>query len=136
MRRGSEQGFTLMEVMVAMAILAVGLTSVVAVFARATASISQVEGYERAWMEAQTRLADFLNGEVDASHATSGRSPDLPAGTWRIQSRQDQARPGVSTVTVEVRFAVGGRDHALVLETAQADMTLPVETTSEQTKGP
>ena len=43
MLRTGEQGFTLLEVMVAMGILAAGLTAIVTVFTRSTAALAEAE---------------------------------------------------------------------------------------------
>ncbi|MGE4557985.1 MAG: prepilin-type N-terminal cleavage/methylation domain-containing protein [Desulfovibrionaceae bacterium] len=121
-------GFTLLEVMVAMSILAVGLTAVVMVFSRGAGAVSQVEGYERAGMEAEARLAEYLNGQVSPPDSKTGACENLPGGVWRITAAKDPDRSGVSVVTVTVSFRADGLERELTLETAQADLALPEQT--------
>ena len=120
-----------MEVMVAMAILSIGLVAVAGVYSQAASSISQVEGYERAGMEAEMRLAAFLNAGDIKQGETSGSSETLPGGRWKIVSKNEDDYPGVSRVEITVLFFTEGREHEYVLETAQVDLNLPPESKSQ-----
>lgn len=125
--KSASSGFSLMEVMVAMAILSIGLVSVAGVYSQAASSLSQVEGYERAGLEARMRLAVFLNaGDIKAG-TTSGKCETLPHGRWKIVSQKGSEYPGVYRVKVTVLFFTEGREHEYVLETAQVDLNLPEE---------
>ncbi len=125
--KSPSSGFSLMEVMVAMAILSIGLVAVAGVYSQAASSLSQVEGYERAGLEAQMRLAVFLNaGDIKAG-TTSGHSETLPHGRWKIVSQKESKYPGVYRVRITVLFFTEGREHEYVLETAQVDLNLPAE---------
>ncbi len=124
-------GFTLLEVMVAMAILSIGLVAVAGVYSQATASLSQVEGYERAGLEAEMRLASFLNQGNIKSGTTSGKCETLPHGRWKIVSKKEDDTPGVSRVKITVLFFTEGREHEYVLETAQVEQTLPVQSKTQ-----
>ncbi|WP_419781839.1 type IV pilus modification PilV family protein [Maridesulfovibrio sp.] len=124
-------GFSLMEVMVAMAILSIGLVSVAGVYSQAASSLSQVEGYERAGLEAQMRLAVFLNAADIKAGTTSGNCETLPRGRWKIVSQKEDEYPGVYRVKVTVLFFTEGREHEYVLETAQVDLNLPAESKTQ-----
>ena len=124
--RRAEHGFTLLEVMVAMGILAVGLTAVVTLFSRSTAAIAEAEAFERAGIEGRMRLAEFLNDQPLPPEKRNGACADLPGGIWSVEARKMPDNPDVGVVTVKVRFNAGGRPRILVLETAQADMSLPL----------
>ncbi len=124
-------GFSLMEVMVAMAILSIGLVSVAGVYSQAASSLSEVEGYERAGMEAEMRLAAFLNAGDIKPGTTSGRCETLSGGRWKIVSRNEADFPGVSRVTVTVLFFTEGREHEFVLDTAQVDGNLPLQSKTQ-----
>lgn len=132
--KSASAGFSLMEVMVAMAILSIGLVAVAGVYSQAASALSQAEGYERAGMEAEMRLATFLNAGDIKPGTVSGNCETLPRGRWKIVSKQDDDNPGVSQVKVIVLFFTEGREHEYLLETAQVDLILPVESKS-QTKG-
>jgi prepilin-type N-terminal cleavage/methylation domain-containing protein len=123
----AESGFSLMEVMVAMAILSIGLVAVAGVYSQAAANLSQVEGYERAALEAEMRLASFLNQGNSEPGTTSGACETLSHGRGKIVSKKDPDYSGVIRVMVTVLFFVEGREHEYVLETAQVDQNLPVQ---------
>lgn len=127
MLRTGEQGFTLLEVMVAMGILAAGLTAIVTVFTRSTAALAEAEAFERAGIESRMRLAEYLNDQVTPPAKRNGVCADLPGGIWSVEAKRDSDNPDVSVVTVKVRFKAGGRPRILVMETAQADMSLPLK---------
>ncbi|NDV22270.1 prepilin-type N-terminal cleavage/methylation domain-containing protein [Desulfovibrio sp. JC022] len=129
--KSCNSGFSLMEVMVAMAILSIGLVAVAGVYSQATASLSQVEGYERAGLEAEMRLASFLNQDNLKPGSTSGSCETLPHGRWKIVAKKDSDYDGVSRVKVTVLFFTEGREHEYVLETAQVKQTLPVQSKTQ-----
>ena len=129
--KSASSGFSLMEVMVAMAILSIGLVAVAGVYSQAASSLSQVEGYQRAGMEAEMRLAAFLNAGDINSGENSGNCETLPGGRWKIVSKKDSDYPGVNRVKITVLFFTEGREHEYVLETAQVDLKLPVESKSQ-----
>ncbi|WP_320006597.1 prepilin-type N-terminal cleavage/methylation domain-containing protein [Maridesulfovibrio sp.] len=129
--KASSSGFSLMEVMVAMAILSIGLVAVAGVYSLAASSLSQVEGYERAGMEAEMRLAAFLNAGDIKSGTTAGNCEILPHGRWKIVSQKDAEYSGVYRVRITVLFFTEGREHEYVLETAQVDLNLPVESKNQ-----
>ncbi|WP_415719355.1 prepilin-type N-terminal cleavage/methylation domain-containing protein [Maridesulfovibrio sp.] len=129
--KASSSGFSLMEVMVAMAILSIGLVAVAGVYSQAASSLSQVEGYERAGMEAEMRLAAFLNAGDIKSGTTAGNCETLPHGRWKIVSQKEDENTGVYRVRITVLFFTEGREHEYVLETAQVDLNLPVESKNQ-----
>ncbi len=124
-------GFSLMEVMVAMAILSIGLVTVAGVYSQAASSLSQVEGFQRAGMEAEMRMASFLNTADIKSGENSGSCETLPGGRWRIVSKKDSDYPGVNRIKITLLFFTEGREHQYVLETAQVNLKLPVESKSQ-----
>ncbi|NDV27654.1 prepilin-type N-terminal cleavage/methylation domain-containing protein [Desulfovibrio sp. JC010] len=129
--KSGSSGFSLMEVMVAMAILSIGLVSVAGVYSQAASSLSQVEGYERAGMEARMRLAAFLNAGDIKPGETSGNCETLPGGRWKIVSRNEDDYPGVSRVEITVLFFTEGREHEYILETAEVDRNLPARSKTQ-----
>ncbi|ACS78458.1 type IV pilus modification PilV family protein [Maridesulfovibrio salexigens] len=129
--KSCNSGFTLLEVMVAMAILSIGLVAVAGVYSQATAALSQVEGYERAGLEAEMRLASFLNQGNIKPGTTSGKCETLPHGRWKIVSKKEDDYSGVIRVRITVLFFTEGREHEYVLETAQVDQILPAQSKTQ-----
>lgn len=132
MRANPENGFTLLEVMIAMTILAVGLTAVTTLFSRSAIAVSEVESFERANVEARSRLAQFLNAEIDPPAVNKGECTGLPGGMWSVESKRDPDNRNVSIVTVKVLFNAGGRQRIFSMKTAQADMALPLRVKDKQ----
>ncbi|MBF0321168.1 MAG: prepilin-type N-terminal cleavage/methylation domain-containing protein [Nitrospirae bacterium] len=58
-----EKGFTLIEVMVALAILAVGITSLIQLFGGSLRSIGLSEGYTKAALAAEAELRNTLSAQ-------------------------------------------------------------------------
>ncbi len=112
---GNRRGFTLVEVLVAFAILAMALTAAYGVFSDASRAVSSGERYAVALALAEARLA-----EIDAMPADGGWDGEgdfAEAYRWRIESRvlTDPAiaaaqEGGMATVlvTVTVTWETGG----------------------------
>ena len=88
-RRLTASGFTLLEVMVAMAIMAIVLVSVYRMHAQTLTMNMAARFYTQAPMLAQSKLAQI---EVDSSGITAADSGDFgdkfPGYTWRISSEE------------------------------------------------
>lgn len=117
-RRARDRGFTLLEVLVAFAILAFTLASAYGVFSDASRSVASGERYGLALALAQNRLA-----EIDA--ASPGENWD-GAGDygeiyrWQVETRAlpDSVAESVRFVPVIVSVSVSWQDGGpLVLET-------------------
>ena len=128
-------GFTLLEVMVALAILGTGLAAVSLTYSLSLRELAQARQYEEARMEADRVLARMLARGGEPAFSEQGRG-ERPGYSWRAEGRPDPVRGGVSEVTVTVFFPPGSRGRELSLATAQADMDLPVRTGSQAGAGP
>jgi len=88
-RRLTGSGFTLLEVMVAMAIMAIVLVSVYRMHSQTLTMNTAARFYTQAPMLAQSKLAQL---EVDSSGITAGDSGDFgdkfPGYTWRISTEE------------------------------------------------
>ena len=88
-RRLTGSGFTLLEVMVAMAIMAIVLVSVYRMQSQTLTMNTAARFYTQAPMLAQSKLAQL---EVDSSGITAGDSGDFgdkfPGYTWRISTEE------------------------------------------------
>jgi general secretion pathway protein I len=122
MKRNRASGFTLLEVMVAVAILAVGLAAVSGGIGMTVRSTALAAGYERARRVADNQLALFV--------ATRPTRPDKKEGSaegvrWRLQTEQDPEQEGLLRVIIEARFYAAGGERVLILETREVMRTLP-----------
>ena len=88
-RRLTASGFTLLEVMVAMAIMAIVLVSVYRMHSQTLTMNTAARFYTQAPMLAQSKLAQL---EVDSSGIITGDSGDFgdkfPGYTWRISTEE------------------------------------------------
>lgn len=114
-------GFTLLEVMVATAILAIGLSVVSGGFGMTARSTALAAGYERARQLAETRLALFLAARPQRSERIEGVDDGL---RWRLWAEPDPDQEGLLIVSIEVRFFAAG-ERTLTLETREVSRALP-----------
>jgi general secretion pathway protein I len=88
-RRLAASGFTLLEVMVAMAIMAIVLVSVYRMHSQTLTMNMAARFYTQAPMLAQSKLAQL---EIDSSGITAADSGDFgdkfPGYTWRISTEE------------------------------------------------
>ena len=117
-----ERGFTLLEVMVATAILGVGLTAVVTGVAMAVRSVALAVGYEQARLLGETQLALFLAERPVRSAQRTGNEGNM---SWRVSGEAEPGQEGLLRIAAEVRFYAPGGDRVLTLETWEAERDLP-----------
>ncbi|MGD2012506.1 MAG: prepilin-type N-terminal cleavage/methylation domain-containing protein [Desulfobacterales bacterium] len=93
-RRLTTSGFTLLEVMVAIAILAIVLVSVYRMHSQTLAMNTAARFYTQAPMLAQSKLAQI---EVDSAGITGTDSGDFgdkfPGFTWRMSTEEVTSEP-------------------------------------------
>lgn len=102
MSPSDERGFTLIEVIVAMAILAAGLAGVQAIIARAA---SFGDRADRAL--ASHLLASELLGEARLKGAPAAQSGSAGELGWEREVERLEDLPGLARVTVRVHDAAG-----------------------------
>ncbi len=112
----------MLEVMVATAILGVGLAAVVAAVGMAVRSASLAIGYEQARLVAETQLAGFL---ADRPERASERKGSRGHMNWHIRAEPDSGQQGLLQVKAEVRFFAPGGERVLILETRETTRSLP-----------
>ncbi len=108
MRRG-QQGFTLMEVMVALAVVAIALTAVYRMHTQ-TLFMEQLGRFDlQATLLARQKLADIDAGDLNELEGDNGTFGDLyPGFTWRVETdtiETDDLRedgPGLKRITLTV----------------------------------
>ena len=121
-------GFTLLEVMVATAILAVGLTIICSSFSTAVHSLSIVKGYEEARIEGESVMSGILGDMPLVPFEKSGNCVNLIGGSWKAEGLTDTMLKGVAVLKVTVTFPSVGKTRTLTLETAQVEEILPAQT--------
>jgi general secretion pathway protein I len=121
-RACSKAGFALVEVLVALAILALALTVLVSVLADGTGRAGHAEKQARALLHAQSLLA-AVGAEVALQQGrTSGRFEDGSRWHLTIEAHGDAADRrawpvGAYRVSVEVAWVHAGQERSLVLTT-------------------
>lgn len=136
MRAARQAGFTLLEVMVATAILAGGLATVVGGIGMTVRSTALSTGYERARLVAETQLAEFVAERPDGARRDAG---DDGGVHWSLVAETDDDNASVLRITVEASFLAAGGQRTLRLETREMSRSVPersqrTERTSSQTQ--
>lgn len=121
--RAARAGFTLLEVLVGLAILGVGLAAVSLTYSLSLREMAQARQYEEARMEADRIMGRLLARGGPPSFAERGEC-ERPGYSWRAEGRPDPLREGLAEVEVTVLFPSGSRGRELTLRTAQADLAL------------
>jgi prepilin-type N-terminal cleavage/methylation domain-containing protein len=119
-----QAGFTLLEVMVAAAILGSGLAAIAAATAMGAGSASLAVAYEEARNLAENELARYLAKGPEQAASHSGEDPQTGM-QWRLRARPDDREARLLTVAVEVDFFAPGGTRTLRLETREALRTIP-----------
>ena len=104
---GDDRGFTLLEVMVALAILATAFTALLSLHARNLKTIAQDRGYTEALFLARERLAQIELQEAPEVGASSGdfesiHPGEYPGYRWELLVIVPGFFQGVREVTVRV----------------------------------
>lgn len=124
-----QQGFTLLEVMVAVAILASGLTAIAGGVSMSVRSTSLAAGYERARTVANNQLALFLAGRPERASKTDGNDNGV---SWTLHAKPDPEQDALLHVVIEAQFFAPGGSRTVTLETRETIRALP-ETTEVTT---
>jgi general secretion pathway protein I len=116
-----QDGFTLIEAIVAAAIAAVALAALLDAFSLGLAASARIESRDRATLVAESVLESLGSSEMLAEGETRGRSPD--GFDWRamVRPRDDLVRSDPASVLVrplEVDVEVGWREGARRKEVA------------------
>lgn len=122
-RRARKRGFTLVEVMVALVIVAIGLVALVRVQVITIRMTERAARLSRAVRLAETKLAETLAAEKREIGAREGTDDEQsPAMRWRVLTRATKAAAltdagveGMREVTVVVTWPDGEREQVVQL---------------------
>jgi prepilin-type N-terminal cleavage/methylation domain-containing protein len=109
-------GFTLLEVMIAVAILSTGIISLSSSYSMAARTTRLVIGYEKARLLAQQKLAVFLSQPSVKETRQQGEDQGM---NWEIVSCKHPERPNLLTITARIYFHGPGGRRTLELVTRQ-----------------
>jgi general secretion pathway protein I len=116
-RRKKKAGFTLLEVLVAMAILATTLVAVYQLQSQSISLAAEARFKTSAALLAQSKMADIETAASLTNRSEDGDfGPDYPQYSWRLEIA-DAEMPGFKKVEVTVlnnAFITGGR-YSLIL---------------------
>jgi len=115
-------GFTLLEVMIAVAILGVSLAAISGAISTAVRSVSLSSRYEQARQVAESRLALFLAQKPVVAGNYSGEDGNI---AWEIGALPNPEINGLMNITVEVSFFAAGGRRNYTLRTREAVRELP-----------
>jgi general secretion pathway protein I len=139
MKRGEQRfpvGFTLLEVLVALAIMGIALTLILQLFSANLHALAVSGDVSAAAAKANTRLRELLAESSLAEGAWSERKePGYPmdiAVTEILRERTDHLAVKLMDVLLTVRWTTGRKEKKLTLETMK--MVLKVEPESTEGK--
>ena len=124
-----QQGFTLLEVMVATAILGISLAAISGAISMAIRSTSLSSHYEQARQVAENQLALFLAQRPEKAQQKKGEQGSV---RWQLKAEPDSEQEGLLHVTIEARFFVAGGERSVVLTTHEMSRALPKKDTTKQ----
>jgi general secretion pathway protein I len=113
MARRAAGGFTLLEIMVALAIISVALVSLLALGNRSIGTHARLQQMTQATLLAQQKMAtaevDARLGRLDKTRQEGGFAEPFTAYRWRLEFA-DTPLPSIKTVTVTVTWGDEGRN--------------------------
>ncbi|MFW6010917.1 MAG: type IV pilus modification PilV family protein [Desulfosalsimonas sp.] len=109
------KGFTLLEVLVALSIIAIAMVSVLRLQSQTIAMCEAVKFYSTAPFLAQTKIADAL---IDSRSYTAGASGDfgreVPGYSWQTEVVESELEsgdnPGISVGKITVKISMEEND--------------------------
>lgn len=118
----AQGGFTLLELMVAIAILGSGLAAIAGGISMSIRATSLAAGYEQARSVANNQLALYLSSRPDRESKTTGTDNGV---SWSLQAETDPDQQGLLQVSIEARFFAPGGERTVTLITRETLRALP-----------
>ncbi|MEO5361299.1 MAG: prepilin-type N-terminal cleavage/methylation domain-containing protein [Nitrospirota bacterium] len=119
-----EKGFTLIEVMAAIAILAIGITALIELFSGSLRSIGYAENYTKAAIAADAEMRNTLSAQRLKEDSYTKRSQN--GYTYDIQISQidkdktDKLQYDLFSITLTVNWKAGRKSKTYTLKTLAA----------------
>jgi prepilin-type N-terminal cleavage/methylation domain-containing protein len=120
-KAGTENGFTLLEVLVALALMGIAVTLIIQLFAAGTRALSASEDYLAASLAGEVRLRELIDSANLAEAAwqevdKDGRRIDVSIAET-LQDRTDGLSVRVFDVSVTLRWMWGAKNRQITLRT-------------------
>lgn len=117
-RRGTANGFTLLEMMVALAIFALAALSLMKLQSFTLANAAEVEGRAMAEITLQNQLAEMLTNPAPLAAGVSEGQLDNGGQTWRWRANvTPSVEPSVLRIDLSVEAMNGGTGRASIIAT-------------------
>lgn len=117
-RRGEANGFTLLEMMVALAIFALAALSLMKLQSFTLANAAEVEGRAMAELTLQNQLAELLTNPAPLAAGASEGTLENGGQRWRWRANiTPSVEPGVLRIDLSVEAAGGGSGRASIIAT-------------------
>jgi general secretion pathway protein I len=130
-----QHGFTLLELMVALAVLAVGIVGLMRAVSQGSAATAQIRDVTTAMSLAQMKLEELANNVAEAPKESSGEFGEVAPGfSWRAAA-EDTDVEGLKKIVVNVLWQRGNNTRTVSLETCASEnmQVTPLEETGTST---
>jgi type II secretion system protein I len=116
-----QSGFTLLELMVALVILALGIVGLMRAVSQGMAATAQIRDVTTATTLAQMKMEELASHVADLPAESSGDFGDeAPAFSWRATAESTDIE-GLKRITVVVLWQRGNRQQSVTLETCVSE---------------
>ena len=120
----TKAGFTLLEVLVAMALLSIALVSIIQLFSINLRGIATSEDLAKAVMRAEATMRDVLDDEDIAEKSSSETTPDgyrVDVAITKAEEERTENLPlELLQISLTVHWKDGVKDRTLTLKTMKA----------------
>jgi len=109
---GAEVGFTLLEVMIAVAILAIAFVAILGSQTKSLSRVTEAEFHTRASILASGKLAEMKSRQLAAINTTGDFGAEFPGYSWRLEVRD------IESTTAKIPAAIVNHMQCLLLTVA------------------
>ncbi len=116
-----QSGFTLLELMVALVILALGIVGLMRAVSQGMAATAQIRDVTAATTLAQMKMEELASNVMDLPAESNGDFGDeAPEFSWRAVAEETDIE-GLKKITVTVLWQRGNRQQSVTLETCVSE---------------
>lgn len=120
----SEKGFTLLEVLIAVAILGIAISVVLQLFSANMRALSASEDYVTATAKAEAKMREILDDDNLTARSLSDATPDGysidVSVTEALNERTENLQVALMDISLTVRWTRGPKERSLTLRTMKA----------------